>query len=126
MLPILPLYTSNSGGSPRGNVQQKPARGAAEATCVGARERNKQLIDDLEERLAVMVKRVSKDQQEYSRNYARSQSEVLKQRDEERKRLLSRPRTDLQQLCADLPGYLRDARSTFQFGHREFAAIYRK
>ena len=91
------------------------------------RERNKQLIDDLEERLAVMVKRVSKDQQEYSRNYARSQSEVLKQRDEERKRLLSRPRTDLQQLCADLPGYLRDARSDIPIrAPEEFAAIYRK
>lgn len=91
------------------------------------RERNKQLIEDLEERLAAVVKGASKDQQDYSRNYARSQSEVLKQREEERNRLLSRPRTELQQLCTELPGYLRDARSDIpNRAPEEFAAIYRK
>jgi Skp family chaperone for outer membrane proteins len=91
------------------------------------RERNKELIDDLEARLAALVKSASKDQRDYSRNYARSQSEVLQQRAEERKRLLSRPRTELQQLCTDLPGYLRDARSDIpKRAPEEYAAIYRK
>jgi hypothetical protein len=91
------------------------------------RERNKELIDDLEERLAALVKGASKDQRDYSRNYARSQSEVLQQREEERKRLLSRPPKELQQLCAELPGYLRDTRSDLpNRAPEEYAAIYRK
>ena len=91
------------------------------------RERNKELIDDLEARLAALVRSASKDQRDYSRNYARSQSEVLQQREEERKRLLSRPRTELQQLCGDLPGYLRDPRSDLpNRAPEEYAAIYRK
>ena len=91
------------------------------------RDRNKELIDDLEARLAVLVRGASKDQRDYSRNYARSQSEVLQQREEERKRLLSRPPKELQQLCAELPGYLRDARSDIpNRAPEEYAAIYRK
>ena len=91
------------------------------------RERHKQLVDDLEERVAAMVKRASKDQQEYTRNYARSQSEVLRQREEERKQLLALPNEDLQRLCTEFPGYLRDARSDIPTRlPEEFAAIYRK
>ena len=91
------------------------------------RDRHKQLIDDLEERVAAMVKKASKDQQEYSRNYARSQSEILNQREDERKQLLSLPNEDLQRLCMEFPGYLRDPRSDIpQRLPQEFAAIYTK
>jgi hypothetical protein len=105
---------------PRGQTDIDSAFGAW-------RDRNKELIDDLETRLAALVKSASKDQRDYSRNYARSQSEVLQQRGEERKRILARPRTELQQLCAELPGYLRDARSDIpNRAPEEYAAIYRK
>jgi hypothetical protein len=91
------------------------------------RDRHRQLIDDLEERLAAMVKKASRDQKEYSRNYARSQSEVLRQREEERKQLLALPKEDLQRLCTEFPGYLRDARSDIpQRLPEEYAAIYGK
>ena len=91
------------------------------------RERHRQLIDDLEARVAAMVRKASKDQRDYTRNYARSQSEVLKQRDEERARLLALPRDDLQRLCTEFPGYLRDARSDISTRlPEEFAAIYGK
>lgn len=91
------------------------------------RDRHRQLIDDLEERLALMVRKASRDQKEYSRNYARSQSEVLKQREEERKQLLALPNDDLQRLCTEFPGYLRDARSDIpQRLPEEYAAIYGK
>ena len=89
------------------------------------RERHRQLIDDLEARLAAMVKKASRDQMDYSRNYARSQSEVLRQREEERKQLLALPKEDLQRLCTEFPGYLRDARSDIPRRlPEEFAAIY--
>ena len=91
------------------------------------RERHRQLIDDLEERVAAMVRKASKDQRDYSRNYARSQSEVLRQREEERKRLLALPNDDLQRLCTEFPGYLRDARSDIPTRlPEEFAALYGK
>lgn len=109
------------------NKTRPQGQGEIDGALGAWRERNKQLIDDLEERLAAVVKGASKDQQDYSRNYARSQSEVLKQREEERKRLLSRPRAELEQLCTELPGYLRDARSDIpNRAPEEFAAIYRK
>ena len=86
-----------------------------------------QLIDDLEDRLAAMVKKASRDQQEYSRNYARSQSEILRQREEGRKQLLALPEEDLLRLCTEFPGYLRNARSDIpQRLPEEFAAIYGK
>jgi hypothetical protein len=97
-------------------------------SALGAwRERHRQVIDDLEARVAAMVRKASKDQREYTRNYARSQSEVIKQRDEERSRLLAMPGEELQRLCAEFPGYLRDARSDIQARlPEEFAAIYGK
>lgn len=91
------------------------------------RDRHKPLIEDLENRLAAMVRKASKDEKDYTRNYARSQSEVLKQREEERKQLLARPREDLQRLCTEFPAYLRDARSDIaQRLPEDFAAIYGK
>jgi hypothetical protein len=89
------------------------------------RERQLKLIDDLEERLAALVRKASKDQKDYARNYARSQSEVLKQREEERMQLLALPRDDLQRLCTEFPGYLRDARSDISRRLPEdYAAVY--
>lgn len=91
------------------------------------RERHRQLIDDLEERLAALVKKTSRDQKDYSRNYARSQSEVLTQREEERKQLLAMPKEDLQRLCTEFPGYLRDARSDIlRRLPEDYAAVYGK
>jgi hypothetical protein len=91
------------------------------------RERHRELIDDLEARFAAMVKQASRDQQEYSRNYAKYQSEILKQRQEERKEVLAMPPGDRQRLCAEFPAYLRDSRSDIpQRLPEEFAAIYRR
>jgi hypothetical protein len=109
------------------NKTQSKQQADLESALGAWRERHRQIIDDREERVAAMVRKASKDQRDYSRNYARSQSEVLKQRDEERKRLLALPNEDLQRLCTEFPGYLRDARSDIPTRlPEEFAAIYGK
>jgi hypothetical protein len=91
------------------------------------RDRQQNLTEDLEERLATLVRKASRDQKDYARNYARSQTEVLKQREEGRKQLLALPREDLQRLCAEFPGYLRDARSDIsQRLPEDYAAVYGK
>jgi len=91
------------------------------------RDRHGKILDDLEERVAALVRKASKDQKDYTRNYARSQSEVLKQREEERKQLAALPKEDLQRLCTEFPAYLRDARSDIaQRLPEDFAAIYGK
>jgi hypothetical protein len=106
----------------------RPKQQAEVESAYGAwRDRHRQLIEDLEDRLAALVRKASKDEKDYSRNYARSQSEVLRQRAESRKELLARPGDELQRLCAEFPGYLRDARSDIaQRLPEEYAAIYGK
>src|ERR1700675_3188332 len=51
--------------------------------------RHARIVDDLENRFAAMIKRSSKDQAEYSRNYGRYQSEVVQMREDNKKALLA-------------------------------------
>jgi len=107
--------------------EQPNARRALDDAFHHWRERHREIIQDLEARFAAMVKQVSRDQQDYSRNYAKYQSEVLKQRQEERRELLAMPQADRQQLCTEFPAYLRDSRSDIPKRlPQEFAAIYKK
>jgi hypothetical protein len=107
------------------NASEPKSQADVEGALDTWRDRHKRLINDLEERVAALVKKASKDQRDYSRNYARSQTEVLKQREDERKRLLALPGEELRRLCTEFPGYLRDARSDISTRlPEEFAAIY--
>jgi len=74
-------------------------------------ERHALLIDDLENRFAALIKRASKDQAEFSRNYGKYQSEVLALREENKRALLAGDKEKFSAECGGLPAYLRDARS---------------
>lgn len=88
-------------------------------------ERHQRIVDDLDNRFAALVKRASKDQADYTKNYARHQSDVLQMREDNRKALLA-DKTKLAQQCADLPLYLRSSQSNIPtLLPAEFKRVYR-
>ena len=74
-------------------------------------DRHLHVIDDLENRFAALIKRVSRDQAEFSRNYGKYQSEVLALREENKRSLLAGDKEKFAAECRGFPAYLRDARS---------------
>lgn len=87
--------------------------------------RHENIVDDLDNRFAAIIKRASKDQADYSKNYGKYQAEVLQMRDENKKALLAN-KEKLAQQCAELPGYLRTPKSDIPaLFPLEFKRIYR-
>ncbi len=72
--------------------------------------RHERIIDDFDNRFAAIVKRASKDQAEYSRNYGKYQAEVLQMREESKKALLAH-KEKLAQQCDEFPDYVRSPKS---------------
>jgi hypothetical protein len=87
--------------------------------------RHARIVDDLENRFAAMIKRASKDQADYSKNYGKYQSEVLQMREDNKKALLAN-KEKLAPQCAELSGYLRHPKSDIPtLFPVEFKHIYR-
>ena len=87
--------------------------------------RHERIVDDLENRFAAMIKRASKDQAEYSKNYGKYQSEVLQLREENKKALLAE-KEKLAPQCVEFPAYLRHPKSDLPvLFPAEFKRIYR-
>ena len=87
--------------------------------------RHVSIVDDLENRFAAMIKRSSKDQADYSKNYGKYQAEVLQMREENKKALLAN-KEKLTPQCAEFPAYLRQPRSDIPAVFpAEFKHVYR-
>ena len=87
--------------------------------------RHVRIVDDLENRFAAIVKRASKDQADYSKNYAKHQSEVLQIREGNKKTLLvDKPKLIKQ--CDDYVAFVRHPKSDIPaLFPIEFKTIYR-
>ena len=89
------------------------------------RTRHLRIVDDLDNRFAAIVKRASRDQADYSRNYGKYQSEVLQMREDNKKALLAN-REKLSQQCGELPAYLQHPKSDIPaLFPAEFKNVYR-
>ena len=87
--------------------------------------RHVRIVDDLDTRFAAIIKRSSKDQADYTKNYGKYQSEVLQLREEDKKALLA-GKEKLAPQCAELPGYLRSPKSDIPaLFPAEFKRVYR-
>jgi hypothetical protein len=87
--------------------------------------RHVRIVDDLDNRFAAIIKRASKDQADYSRNYGKYQTEVLQLRESNKKELLA-DKEKLAQQCAELPSYLRHPKSDIPaLFPAEFKRVYR-
>ena len=87
--------------------------------------RHVSIVDDLENRFAAMIKRSSRDQADYSKNYGKYQAEVLQMREDNKKALLAN-REKLAPQCAEFPAYLRHPKSDIPaMFPAEFKHVYR-
>jgi hypothetical protein len=87
--------------------------------------RHVRIVDDLDNRFAAIVKRASKDQADYSKNYGKYQSEVLQMREENKKALLAN-KEKLTQQCGEFVAYLRHPKSDIPaLFPAEFKSVYR-
>lgn len=87
--------------------------------------RHERIVDDMDNRFAAIVKRASKDQGDYVKNYGKYQSEVLQMREENKKALLAN-REQLVKQCGELSAYLRHPKSDIPtLFPVEFKSVYR-
>ncbi len=87
--------------------------------------RHERIIDDFDNRFAALVKRTSKDQADYSKNYGKYQAEILQMREDNKKALLAN-KEKLAQQCGEFPGYIRHPKSDIPAMFPvEFKTVYR-
>jgi hypothetical protein len=87
--------------------------------------RHSRIVDDLDNRFAAIVKRASKDQADYSRNYGKYQAEVLQMREDNKKTLLAN-KEKLAQQCGEFAAYVRHPKSDIPaLFPAEFKSVYR-
>ena len=88
--------------------------------------RHSRLIDDMENRFAALIKRASKDQADFSRNYGKYQSEVLALREDNKRTLVAQDKENFAEQCREFSVYLRHSRSDIPaMFPAEYRNIYR-
>jgi hypothetical protein len=103
------------------------ARRAAYEKAYGAwQARHRSLISELDQRFAMMIRGVSKDEKDFARNVGKYEGMVLRQREEVKQELLRLPRAELDALCKALPGFLASADSDLEAAYAEELAMVRK
>ena len=83
------------------------ARTANEKAFTAWQSRHRALIQDLQRRVTAMIRRASKDQQEYTRNLGKYEGEILQERQEYKDLLLALGPDDLSEQCQRVPEMLK-------------------
>jgi hypothetical protein len=100
------------------NAAFPQAKGTTEKAFATWQTRHRKLIEELDQRLAVMIRAYSKDEKDYSRNFGKYQGGLLRQREDVKQTLLQQSSSDLDAMCKALPGFLQSADSDLE---KEFA-----
>ena len=101
-------------------------RPATDKAYTGWQGRHKKLIDELEQRINMMIRSASRDEKDYAKNIGKYEGAILRQRDEVRQALLQQSRADFEVECRALPEFLQSADSDMEQGFAEQLAILRK
>ena len=88
--------------------------------------RHRKLIDELDQRINMMIRGASKDEKDYAKNIGKYEGAILRQREEVKQTLLQQPRGELEVECKGLPEFLQSADSDLEKGFAEQLAILRK
>lgn len=91
---------------------------AGEKAYASWQMRHKGLLNELDNRLTLMIRGSSKDEKDYMRNVGKYEGSVLEYRNGERDELLAQPREGMEQGCTDFRNYLTGSGSDF---NREYA-----
>jgi hypothetical protein len=101
-------------------------RAVSDKAFAGWQGRHRKLIDELEARVAMMIRGASKDEKEYARNVGKYEGAILRQREDVRKDLLQQLPSDLEIMCKALPEFLRSADSDLEKAYADELTIVRK
>jgi hypothetical protein len=88
--------------------------------------RNRKLLDELDQRINMMIRGASKDEKDYAKNIGKYEGAILRQREDVKHALLQQPRADLELECKGLPGFLQSADSDLEKGFADQLAVLRK
>lgn len=102
------------------------ARGTYEKAYSAWRARHRKLINELDQRINMMIHDASKDEADFARNVGKYEGAILRQRDEVKQTLLQQPRSDLEVECKALPNFLQSADSDLEKESAEELVIIRK
>ena len=90
------------------------SRPAAEKAFASWQSRHRKLIDELDQRVAMMIRGASKDDKDYARNFGKYQGAIVKQREDAKQALLLETRGDLEARCKGLPEFLQSRESDLE------------
>ena len=102
------------------------SRAGAEKAFVAWQTRHRKLIEELDQRVTMMIRGASKDEKEYARNVGKYEGAILRQREEVKNDLLHQLPSDLEAMCNALPEFLRSPESDLEKAYAEELAIIRK
>jgi len=88
--------------------------------------RHKALLNELDTRLSLMIRRNSKDEKEYMRNFGKYEGAIIDYRNSERDDILAQPRDGMEQFCADFRNYLTGSGSDFHKDYADELRVLRK
>jgi hypothetical protein len=103
--------------------QSRPAIEKAYSAWQG---RHRKLIQELDQRFAMMIRNASRDEKDYARNVGKYEGAILRQREEVKKELLAQLPSDLEAMCKALPEFLRGPDSDLEKEYAEELVIVRK
>ena len=102
------------------------AKSTTEKAYAAWHARHRKLIDELNQRVDMMIRAASRDEKEYAKNIGKYEGGILKQREEVKQTLLQQPSADLQLECKSFPEFLQSADSDLEKEFAEQLAILRK
>jgi hypothetical protein len=101
-------------------------RAATDRAYTAWQTRHKRLLDELNQRVNMMIRGASRDEKDYARNIGKYEGAILRQREEVKQTLLLQPRAELELECKALPDFLQAADSDLEKEFSEQLAILRK
>lgn len=101
-------------------------RAAADKAYTTWRARQRKLVEELDQRLGMMIRGASTDEKDYARNIGKYEGAILRSREESKKALLQQPPAELEAMCSAFPGFLQGADSDLEKAYAEELAIVRK
>ncbi|MDB5864063.1 MAG: hypothetical protein JWO70_1869 [Betaproteobacteria bacterium] len=101
-------------------------RAAGDKAYAAWQNRHRKLLDELDQRINMMIRGASKDEKDYAKNIGKYEGAILRQREEVKQALLQQPRGELEPECRGLPDFLQNAESDLEKGFADQLAILRK
>jgi hypothetical protein len=101
-------------------------RAVTEKAYAAWQGRHRKLLDELDQRINMMIRSASSDEKDYTRNIGKYEGAILRQREEVKQTLLQQPRGELEVECKALPKFLQGADSNLEKEFAEQLAVLRK